>query len=95
MLLVLEQLVADSVAANLAQLVKKQSQQKQLQSSQPGLQVGQQQSQGQQIHTQQYVQDTLGEQQDLKSEDEEEHDPYQMMQESKQESRLPNSANYP
>ncbi|EDV54157.1 uncharacterized protein LOC6555219 [Drosophila erecta] len=93
MLLVLEQLVAESVAANLVQLVKKQSQQKQVQSSQ-GQQAGQQQPQGQQIHTQQYVQDTLGEQ-DMKSEDEEEQDPYQLLQESKQESRLPNSANYP
>ncbi|XP_037730779.1 uncharacterized protein LOC119561026 [Drosophila subpulchrella] len=94
-LLVLEQLVAESVAANLAQLVKKQSQQKQAQSSQAGQQPGQQLPQGQQIHAQQYVQDNLAEQQDLKSEDEEDHDPYQLLQESKQESRLPNSANYP
>ncbi|KAH8346659.1 hypothetical protein KR084_007599 [Drosophila pseudotakahashii] len=96
-LLVLQHLVASSVAANLGQLVKKQSQPKQVQSLHPGQQTGQQHQlpQGQQIHAQQYVQDNLAEQQDLKSEEEEDHDPYQLLQESKQESRLPNSANYP
>lgn len=96
-LLLLEQLVAQSMAANLAQLVKKQSQQKQgqpvLQLQQQQHQAGQQQQQtGQQIHAQQYVQD---EQQDLKSEEEEDHDPYQLLQDAKQESRLPSTANYP
>ncbi|XP_017131166.1 uncharacterized protein LOC108148599 [Drosophila elegans] len=90
-LLVLEQLISQSLAANLGQLVKKQSQQKQVQSAQPGQQL----PQGQQIHAQQYVQDSLAEQQDLKTEEEEDHDPYQLLQEAKQESRLPNSANYP
>ncbi|XP_017007394.2 uncharacterized protein [Drosophila takahashii] len=96
-LLVLQHLVASSEAANLGQLVKKQSQPKQVQSSHQGQQTGQQHQlpQGQQIHAQQYVQDNLAEQQDLKSEEEEDHDPYQLLQESKQESRLPNSANYP
>ncbi|KAH8340679.1 hypothetical protein KR059_004030 [Drosophila kikkawai] len=98
-LLLLEQLVAGTKAANLAQLVKKQSQQKQ---GQPVLQLHPQQQQqqqqqqaGQQIHAQQYVQDSMAEQQDLKAEEEEDHDPYQLLQDAKQESRLPSSANYP
>ncbi|XP_017058195.1 uncharacterized protein LOC108099312 [Drosophila ficusphila] len=88
-LLVFDHLVT---AANLAQLVKKQSQQKQV----PSPQAGQQQlPQGQQIHAQQYVQDSLTEQQELKAEEEEDHDPYQLLQEAKQESRLPSTASYP
>ncbi|KAH8383231.1 hypothetical protein KR009_007535 [Drosophila setifemur] len=89
-LLLLEQQVTESRAANLGQLVKKQGQQKQqVQPAQPGQQTGQQ------IHAQQYVQENLSEQQDLKVEEEDEHDPYQLLQEAKQESRLPASANYP
>ncbi|KAH8318920.1 hypothetical protein KR074_011959 [Drosophila pseudoananassae] len=89
--LVLEQLLAGTQAANMSQLVKKQGQQKPpvVQSPQPS-----QQSRIQQQEQQQYVHDAQ-EQQELKVEDEDEHDPYQMLQEPKQESRLPASANYP
>ncbi|XP_001358729.3 uncharacterized protein [Drosophila pseudoobscura] len=95
-LLLLEQMMPLSAAANLAQLVKKQSQQKQGQVAQPAqLQLQQQQLPQQQVHSQQYVQDALAESQELKSDEEEDHDPYQMLQEGKQESRLPASSNYP
>lgn len=80
-------LVSHSYAANLSQLVKKQAQTKQpliLQSTQQ-----------QQVNSQHYVQESElpAEQQDIKSD--EEDDPYQMLHELKQDSRLPvSSSNY-
>ncbi|XP_034484479.1 uncharacterized protein LOC117789557 [Drosophila innubila] len=77
-------LISHSNAANLSQLVKKQTQAKQPLTSQS--------SQQQQVNNQQYAQELElpAEQQELKSE--EDDDSYQMLHELKQDSRLP--ANY-
>ncbi|KAH8278585.1 hypothetical protein KR018_005708 [Drosophila ironensis] len=90
--LLLEQLFVESAGANLGQLVKKQGQQKQpqsVQAQQPGQQARLQPEQQHYGH-----QDTVQEQ-ELKVEEEDEQDPYQLLSEPKQESRLPSSSNYP
>ncbi|EDW84723.1 uncharacterized protein Dwil_GK12981 [Drosophila willistoni] len=98
-LLLLEQLLVISEAANLSQMVKKQAQQQQQQQQKAGQalttaqqQQQQQQQQPQQGQTQGYVHEAeilTDQQQELKSEEDEEHDAYQMLQELKQDSRLP------
>ncbi|EDW67896.1 trithorax group protein osa [Drosophila virilis] len=83
-------LIYPSYAANLSPLVKKQTQSKQAQSSQQQQTTSHNTAAGQQ-----YAQepDLPAEQQDIKSE--EEDDPYQLLHEFKQDSRLPaSSSNY-